>query len=185
MTSWRDSLADARLTPTMRAIIHVVDSFVAPEPVPIILVRAALRPGAVEQSADALNQLIALGWMMTPTTDTITFTALGTTFVAEHPTEDLTRIIVIQAVCHTVSEQLRARDFATLRHIAPHVHALTDAWQPRNDHYAEGLALTYGTYLGVIGEMTEARRYLNRAAELAEALGAAAPKPPRRRQRRP
>lgn len=43
MNTWRDSLADARLTPMMRASIHVVESFVAPEPMPILLVRAALR----------------------------------------------------------------------------------------------------------------------------------------------
>jgi hypothetical protein len=184
MDAWRDSLATSRLTPTMRAIIHVVDSFVALVPVPIILVQAALRPHAVEQSVDAIDQLIALGWMATPTHDTITFTPVGRAFVAEHPTEDRTRIIVIQAVCHTVSEQLRARDFTTLRQLAPHLHALTDAWQPRNDQYAEALALTYGTYLGIIGDMTQAKRYLDRAAELEDARGATAPPPRRRRDRR-
>lgn len=183
MTTWRDSLADARLTPTMRAIVHVVDSFVAPEPVPILLVRAALRPGAVAQSADAINQLTTLGWLRSPTTDMITFTSLGRAFVAEHPTEDLTHIIVIQALCYTVSDYIQARDVITLRQLAPHLHAFTDAWQPRNDHYAQGLALTYGTYLGITGNMTDARRYLQRAAALAEALGTVTPEAPRHRQR--
>ncbi|NTU83460.1 MAG: hypothetical protein HGA45_29505 [Chloroflexales bacterium] len=103
-------------------------------------------------------------------------------FLSTRPSEEPVRITVVEALCATVSNLIRARDMATLRLVEPHLRAMTDAWQPRGDHYALILSLKTGMYLTIFGSAEAATPYLERASALDAALGTNSPKPARTRR---
>lgn len=173
-----------RLTPTMRALLQVADCFVSPAPIPHLLLLAPLAPHAMPEGPAALASLLRLGWITTPTPITALLTPQSRTFLATRHSEERLQITVVQALCTLMSTLMQARNEAMLRLVEPHLLALTDAWQPRNDHYTLALNLTSGTYLTIFGSAEAAAPYLERASALDAALGTSPAKPARTRRGR-
>lgn len=176
---------DERLTPTMRALLQIADCFVSHAPVPHLLLFAPLAPHAAPEGPAALASLSQMGWFSAPSLSTVQLTPKGRAFLATRHSEEGLQIMVVQTLCTTVSDLMGARDQGMLRLVEPHLLALTEAWQPRNDHYTLALNLTTGTYLTVFGEAQRGRPYLERATALDSVLKAGTPKPaPTQRGRR-
>ncbi|NNJ12875.1 hypothetical protein EKD04_021340 [Chloroflexales bacterium ZM16-3] len=169
----------ADLTPMMRALLQAADCFVSPAPIPDILLLAPLQPRARTHGQAALATLIRDGWLTAPTPGTVALTAQGRAFLASRHSDEPIQVMVVQALCITVNALTKAQDIATLQLVAPHLRALEEAWQPRNDRYTLALTLAMGSLLQACGQPEQARPYVERASALAAALGsAAAPKRP-------
>ncbi|NTU79524.1 MAG: hypothetical protein HGA45_08995 [Chloroflexales bacterium] len=179
-----DFLDGERLTTTMRALLQVADCFVSQAPIPHLLLLAPLAPHAVPEGSAALASLLRLGWITTPTPITALLTSQSRAFLATRHSEEQIQITAVQALCTTVSTLMGARDEAMLRLVEPHLLALADAWQPRNDHYALALNLTAGTYLTAFGDAQRARPYMERASALDAVLGTSPARPTRTRRGR-
>jgi hypothetical protein len=174
-----ESDEDADLTPTMQALLQAADCFVSPAPIPHILLLAPLTPRAAREGASAIAALHRLGWLTAPVPATALLTARSQAFLATRHSDETIRMMVVQALCITVSNLVEARDEATLRLVEPHLDALTNAWQSRNDRYALALNLAMGSYLNTFGGSDQASPYLERATALAGTLGAGPAKPRR------
>jgi hypothetical protein len=168
--------AGERLTPMMRALLQAADCFVSPEAIPHILLLAPLLPRAMPEGEAALAGLLQYGWLAAPSPNTALLTAKSRDFLATRHSDEEIRVIVVQAVCVTVSQLVEARDEVMLRLVEPHLRALADAWLPRGDRYAMALSLSMATYLDAVGSQDAARPYLERAKALDAALGASAAK---------
>lgn len=173
-----------RLTPTMRALLQIAACLVSPEPIPHVLLLAPLLPHAAPGGPAALASLERQGWLTMPTLNTALLTPQSQAFLATHPSDEAIQLKVVEALCATVGQLMRERDEATLRLMEPHLLALTDAWQPRADHYALILSLTAGTYLALYGDSGAANAYMDRAVALEEALSGNPSKPLRTKRGR-
>lgn len=174
-----DFLDGERLTPTMRALLQVADCLVSPAPIPRILLVAPLAPHAAPEGQAAIAALLRLGWLAAPTSHTLQLTSQARTFLARRHSEEQTQITVVQALCNLFPQLIEQRDIVALKLLEPHLLALAQSWDHRDDHYALALNLTAGMYLNVFGSAEQARPYLDRAAALDAALdtGPSAPRP--------
>ncbi|MFV9507865.1 MAG: hypothetical protein AB4911_25225 [Oscillochloridaceae bacterium umkhey_bin13] len=169
------------LTPLMQALLQAADCLVSPAPIPHLLLVAPLQPRVQPAAHAALSALHHEGWLSAPGPQLALLTAQSHAFLARQRSDEAIQTMVVQGLCLSVTRLIKARDATLLAQLAPHLLAMTAAWDPRSDRYAISLNLTTSTYLTSCGQTTEAQPYLERAIALDQALGLGMTRPPRRR----
>lgn len=165
----------------MQALLQAADCLVSPEPIPHLLLVAPLQPKLHPAANAALSALHQDGWLSDAGPQLGLLTTQSRAFLAHQRSDEAIQTMVVQGLCLSVTRLIEARDSVRLDQVAPHLLAMTEAWNPRVDRYALTLNLTSSTYLTFCGQTAQAHPYLERAITLDQALGLGMTRPPRRR----
>jgi tetratricopeptide (TPR) repeat protein len=150
-----------------------VARFAPGEPIPRGLLISTLDlpdddPDAMLRAEDGLSRLAELGLLESEEAGALRLHRLLAAFVRNEADDVEAQAAVEEALLEAVGNLLEEGYPAPLLVLQPHLWAVTDAAQEREDEQAAFLCNQLGRYLQMIGEYAEARPYLERALAIRE-----------------
>src|SRR5215210_88011 len=157
------------------ALLARAARFAPGEPIPRDLLRSALDlpeddPDATLRAGDAVRRLVELGLLQAEETGALRLHRLLAAFIRGAAADAEAQAAVERTLLEAVGSLLDEGYPAPLLVLQPHLRAVTDAAQEREDEQASLLCNQLGYYLQMIGEYAEAQPLLERALGIYEKM---------------